>query len=138
MSLLAAFDADIMLRGAPATAVVVEAGEQRRSRNLWVAEVRLAVPSPGGQELVAWADRPLRVTGGWSNPPRPPRPGDAVAVRVVPDTSARIVPVNAIGNRFGWAAKLAFAWLLAAAAWLAFATVRRRAAPDRRNAALPY
>lgn len=125
MSLLAAVDAEIALRGVPASATVVEAGEQHRSRRSWTAEVRLAVPQPDGQALVAWAERALPVSGGWSNPPRPPRPGDLVPVLVVPDTPPRIVPEDAVGNRFGWAAKLAFAWALTAGAWLALRGRRR-------------
>lgn len=130
-TLLAATDAEIAWRGMPVTAVVTEVGEERRGRNHWTAEVVLAVPRPDGTALVAPAWRAMRVRGGWSTPPRPPRPGDRVEAYVVEDSPPRIVPANAVGTWWGWAATLAFAWVLAAGAWLATATARRRAQAAR-------
>ncbi len=128
MTILAAADAEIASRGERATAIVVEVGETRRARRLWVAEVMLAVPRPGGVELLAWAARPLRVTGGWSDPARPPRRGDRAEVFVVPDTPPRIVPANAVEGRWTWLVSLGFAWLLAGGAWIATRIAWRRTA----------
>jgi hypothetical protein len=125
-TVVAAVDAEIAARGEPATGIVVEAGELRRTRTLWHAEAQLAVPRPDGTELVVWAARPLRVTGSWADPARAPRRGDRISVLVVPDTPPRVVPADAVGGRWGWIATLAFAWTLAAAAWAAAAVVLRR------------
>ena len=125
-TILAAADAEIAARGERATAIVVELGETRRDRRLWVAEVMLAVPRPGGADLVGWAARPLRVTGGWSDPARPPRRGDRAEVFIVPDTPPRIVPANAVESRWTWLVTLGFAWLVVGGAWWATRIAWRR------------
>ncbi len=119
-SLMAAADAEVALRGTPATATIVETGAEQRWRRSWVIEARLSVPWPEGTQTVAWAERAVPVQGGsWADPARAPRRGDSVAVLLVPDAPPRIVPADALGGRWSWAATLAFIWLLTAGAWAA-------------------
>jgi hypothetical protein len=120
---------EIVVRGEPAIGLVIDVGEERITRRLWTVEVMLAVPRPDGSELTAWAERPTRVTGGWSAPARSPRQGDRIPALVLPDTPPRIVPESAHGSAFGRIATLAFAWGLVAAAWSAVWMVRRRTGP---------
>ena len=117
-SLLALDDALIVLAGRPATATVVEVGAMQRSRAGLHYEVFLRVDDPDAPPLEAWADRARRVTGGWSNPPRRPVPGDTIAVHV-DTTPPRIVPADSIGGRWGWIGTLCFGWTLTVGAALA-------------------
>lgn len=110
-SLLALDDALIVLADRRMTATVVEVGAMQRSRSGLYYEVLLQVADPGAPLLEAWADRALKVTGGWSHPPRGPAPGDAVAV-YVDATQPRIVPADSIGGRWSWIGTLGFAWAL--------------------------
>src|SRR4051794_4740758 len=67
-SVLALADADIVLRGEPAAAMVVEVGRERTSRGARLVEVKLVVANPTRGEFSAWSDRPMRLLGGWSDP----------------------------------------------------------------------
>lgn len=113
LTVVALDDALIALGDRRATATVLEVGALQRSRSGLHYEVRLRVPLPEGPPLEAWADRALKVTGGWSDPPRRPVPGDAIAVYVGADPP-RIVPAAAVGSLWGWIAPLGFAWALLA------------------------
>lgn len=110
-SVIALDDALIVLTDRAATATVVEVGAMQRSRSGLYYEVLLRVAEPGMPPLEAWADRALKVTGGWSAPPRRPEPGDRVAVHV-DAAQPRIVPADSIGGRWGWIGTLGFAWAL--------------------------
>jgi hypothetical protein len=119
-TVLAAAEAEILLRGRHAVATVEEVGEERRTRQglRYPALLRVA-------DTAAWAERPLRVTGGWSAPPVAPRPGDRVEVFVLPDDPPRLVPVSALEGPWHWLASVGFAWIIASAAvWAGLRSAR--------------
>ncbi len=111
VTMLAAADAEVALHGRRATATVEEVGEARRSRQGIRYEAKLRA-----DDIVAWADRPLRVTGGWSAPPVVPRPGDQVAVFIMAGNAPRLVPASALEGWWEWLVAVPLAWLIAAAA----------------------
>jgi hypothetical protein len=110
-TVLAAAEAEIMLRGRRTIATVEQVGEEQRSRQGVRYPLLLRV-----EEVVAWGERPLRVTGGWSAPPVTPRPGDRVDVFVMPDDPPRFVPVGSLEGPWHWLVSVSCAWLVAAGA----------------------
>ncbi len=115
MSVMAAIEVEIRMRGIPRLAVIEEIGPGQRTKQgmRYPATLRL-------DGVTAKAERDLLVTGTWDAPPRRPRPGETVEVLLVPDDPPRLVPVAALGPLWEWVAGLVLAWAIAlAASWAA-------------------
>lgn len=115
MTLLAAAEAEIRLRGVPAVATIEEVGRAQRSKQGMRYPVRLRVDG-----TVAWAERDMLVTGTWEHRPLRPQPGQGVEVLVVPDDPPRLVPVAALERAWEIVAGLLLSWAIAlGAVWAA-------------------
>jgi hypothetical protein len=122
MGLLALGDALIVLEGRPATATVLAAGPLEPGRTGGRRyPVRLRIE--GEVPVEAWAERAMRLRGGWSDPEPPPRPGDRIAVYLAPPD--RIVPVSAVASLWSWVFPLGLACTISAAALMALRSVWR-------------
>jgi hypothetical protein len=126
MSVMAAVEAEIRLRGIPGTAIIEEVGPGQRTKQgmRYPATLRL-------DGVTAKAERDLLVTATWDGPPARPRPGERVEVLLVPDDPPRLVPVAALGALWETLAGLVAAWTIAVAA--AWATTRPAWRDSRRG-----